>query len=136
MLNEALAPELLGLLSLAIIVIAIILITVYHRMVVPLIEGSEFLNRYRLVIETLDQVASNTAMRIAFNHEDLTRFEKAAQATGRDVRLVAAMHLVNRYTEEHGIQLDEEYIVSTIEARLADLKERGIIPRGGVQPGQ
>jgi len=126
---ELFLPELVMLAQLLLVILGAALIVAFYRYAKPRIEESQFFQQYHSILVVLDEVVTATVMRIAFSHEDLSDFEQEAAETGRDVRLVAAMHLIDRFTKQHGIDLDEEFIVSKIEAKLELLKQDGIIPR-------
>lgn len=122
-------PELVTLAQILLVILGASLMVVYFRYAKSRLDESHFFQQYHSILVVLDEVVTATVMRIAFSHEDLSKFEQEAAETGRDVRLVAAMHLIDRFTEQHGIDLDEEFIVSKIEAKLEQLKQDGIIPR-------
>lgn len=124
---EAFTPELIGLLSLALIVLGTLAVVFYHKAIKPRVLSSDFYKRYGMVLAALDSVVTDTVMRVAFAKEDLSDFEAEAEETGRDVRLVAAIYLIDRFTSDLGIELDEELIVSKIEAKLVQLKDDGVI---------
>ena len=127
---QTFSTELVGLLTLALIVLGSLASIFVVKVVIPRYEASDFYKRYGFVLEALDDVVTDIVLRIAFAPGDLSRYQAEAERTGRDVRLVAAMDLVDRFTSEHNIDLDEEFIISKIEARLASLKDDGFIPRG------
>lgn len=124
--------ELLAILTLAVIVLGTMAVLFFHRVIKPRVEESLFWQKYHTVFRALDEVVTNTVLRIAFAHEDLSAFEDTAKRTGRDVRLVAAMWLVNEFTNAHGIEIDEETIVSSIEGKVALLKKAGLLPSSQV----
>lgn len=122
------APELLAIITGIAILLITGVIVFYNVNILPRIQASEFFKRYEVLMSTVYQVVSDTVLRIASTDEDLTRFEEQARETGRDVRLVAAMYYIDRYTTNTlGLQIDEEYIISMVEARLAELKNNGVI---------
>lgn len=121
-------PELVTLAQILLVILGTALMVVYFRYAKSRLDESHFFQRYRVIFDVLDEVVTATVMRIAFSQEDLSAFEQEAAETGRDVRLVAAMYLIDRFTSENGIELDEEFIISKIEAKLEQLKQDGVIP--------
>lgn len=135
---EYVMPEVNAILTLVLMVLGVLGSVAFIKVIRPAIERNDFYQRYRVVLDALEEVITVTVLRLAFSHEDLSDFEEDAKRTGRDVRLVAAIYLVDKFTKQFNIEIDEEHIVSRIEARLELLKQEGIIPRASagetVQP--
>ena len=127
-MSNFISANFVSLLTLLLIVVGVLGSLFYIKVLQPRYLASEFYKRYGLVVGSLGQVVTDIVLRLAFSKEDLSQYEDEAKKTGRDIRLVAAIHLVNNYTNAHGIQLDEELIISTIEATLVKAKAAGLIP--------
>lgn len=125
---EIFTEELVTILTLALILVGTFAGAYVIRLFHEKVKTSDLYLRYEFVFLTLDDVVTDIVMRLAFAEADLSRYRLEAERTGRDIRLVAAMDWVNTFTTSHGIELDEELIVSTIESKLAQLKLNGNIP--------
>lgn len=126
-LLKVFTPELLNLVAtLAILILTPFLIFVLTR-VVPAYRASEFAKTHGILATQFLQVVSETVMRLAFSNEDLEQFQEEADAKNRDVRLVAAIHWIDAWSKSVHFDIDEERIISAIEARLAELKDKGVI---------
>ena len=126
---DLLAPENVGILNLLLVVVALIITTIVVRRIVPAIQSNPTYIEYKDDIDNFQQVVTDTVLRLAFTGEDLSDFEEEAEETGRDIRLVAAIYLIDQWTSDRGYDIDEERIVSAVEARLAEMKHLGIVPR-------
>lgn len=125
---ELFQNELLQILTLALVVLGVVAAIVYRSIIRPRFEQTQFFERFGFVLALLDNVVTDVVLRLAFSKEDLSAFENRARETGRDARLVAAIYLIDRWSTNLGIRLDEEYVVSAIESKLAQLKDEGLIP--------
>lgn len=113
------------------IVIAIFigLVVVWLTWLKPLLEKTAFFKTHLLFLAELETVIGNVVVSIAFAPGDLSKYQDEATAKGWDIRLVAAVHIVDSWAATYGINLDEQYVVSVIEAKLALYKSSGTIPR-------
>ena len=99
----------------------------YLRVLRPRVEANEWYKKYSFALHFIEEFVSQTVLRLAFSPEDLSAYQDEASRTGRDVRLVAAYHWVDDYTTSLGIELDENHIITLIEAKLAEFKVGEVI---------
>jgi hypothetical protein len=126
---DVLSPEFHNIVVYGSVIVLTILVALLVLFVVPAYRKSEFYQRNKVALDMIGEVVTNVVMRIAFSGEDLAVFEEEAMATGRDVRLVAAIHYIDEWTTSLGYDIPEETIISFVERRLEELKQAGIIPR-------
>lgn len=126
---DLLDPANSNILTIVIVLIVAALATIFVKRVQPIIIASPTMQAIGNELQEFDAVVSDTVMRLAFSGEDLSHFEQEAEESGRDIRLVAAIYLIDQWTSARGYDIDEERIISAVEARLAEGKHDGIIPR-------
>lgn len=120
------------LLPLALTVIVLAAVVAISLYVLPAYRKSALAEAHGRTIEIVSGLVLDAVKRVAFSEVDLAQFEDEALETGRDPRLVAALHFVDRAIESVlGRKFDEQYLISEIEARIEDLKTLGILPRAG-----
>jgi hypothetical protein len=125
---EILLPDVTAVVSSVFIVVLTIVAVFTLVHVIPAIRQFAQARRLEHILPVFDKFVTDTVLRLAFSAEDLSRFEDTAEETGRDVRLVAAIYILDKATNSIGLKLDEEQIVSAVEAKLEQLKNDGAIP--------
>ena len=83
------------------------------------------LQRYDWVLKAVGDVV----VRVAFDitPDELAKYQQEADATGRDVRLVAAYHEVQQLADEKGIEVDLGRLVGMIESEYQRLLKSGLL---------
>ncbi len=119
-------------LVLVIVAVFVFVIHVYTTALLPRLRLTEFYKQYGFVLEQLDSIIDAAVVSIAFAPKDLERYQQEADEKGYDIRLVAAIHIVKQFAEDHGIELDEDLIVAKIEQSLASEKKYGVLKEAEV----